>query len=151
MSTSPRQGRTVYVPSRPVVVTRAPSCRSRLRVADEPDYEPRGDGHEPRASALAVMQYLHREGCPWHPDALLYAPREVIAWAKSEGLPSRLPREEMPEAADPHPAAPMHMAGPPHFVPPQFFPAPGLMPPGAQWLFAHAPGPTATPWQPPMM
>ena len=34
-----------------------------------------------RASSLTVLQYLHKEGCPWHPDALLYASREVIAYA----------------------------------------------------------------------
>jgi hypothetical protein len=43
----------------------------------------------PRASALEVLRYLHTHGCPWHPDALLYAEREVIAWARSTALPMR--------------------------------------------------------------
>lgn len=98
-----------------------------------------------RASSLEVLQYLQREGCPWHPDALLYASREVVAWARANGLPGRLDGEPLSDA-DAHDGPPFHN-GPPFgpfgggpFPPGMAVHMHGGPPPGMP-AFLHMPGP----------
>ena len=96
----------------------------------------------PRASALTVLQYLHQEGCPWHPGALLYASREVIAWARTKGLPGRLSRQDIEGGgANVGHHGGYHGGGPPHpyyDVNDEMLMGPQGLPPNV--LFNMAPG-----------
>ena len=76
------------------------------------------------------------QGCPWHPDALLYASREVIAWARANGLPGPTDRHSGEDADyGPHEMPPpMHFGiGPPPFDMPGFGPPPPWFHPPFHW------------------